>query len=224
MISLNAKIRTETGKNTEKLRRSGRLPAVTYGHGIKNLLLDVDYKDFCKVYKETGESSLVELNIDGKKEKRPVLIHELQKDPVTDEFIHVDFFQASLTEEVEVEVALAFEGTPPAVRDLGGILIKNISELKIKALAQNLPHEIKVSIDGLKNFGDRILVKDLVIPKDVKVLLKPDEIIVSVSEPADVEEELAEEIKEDVEGVEKVEKEKKEEEVTVDEAPEEKKK
>ena len=221
MIKLNAKIREEKGRKTNALKRSGRIPAVVYGHKIKNISLDVDYKEFQKILREAGESSLIELNIEGDKEKRPVLVHDLQKDPVTDKFIHIDFFQISLKEEVQVKVPLVFEGTSLAVKDLGGTLIKNISELEIKALPQNLPHEIKVSIDGLNTFENHILVKDLNLPKDIKVLAKPDEIIVSVAQPAKVEEELAKEIEEMVEDVEKVVKEKKEAEV-VEESKEEK--
>ncbi|MGA2417933.1 MAG: 50S ribosomal protein L25 [Candidatus Staskawiczbacteria bacterium] len=219
MISLKAKIRKETGKKVSALKESGRIPAVIYGHKIKNVLLDIDYKEFQKVLREAGESSLIELDIEGEKGKRPVLVHELQKDPVTDKFIHIDFFQASLTEEVEVKVPLVFEGTSLAVKDLGGTLVKNISELEVKALAQNLLHEIKVSIDGLNTFEDHILVKDLILPKDVKIIAKPDEIVVSVAQPAKVEEELAKEIEEKVEDIEKVEKEKKTEEVVEEEKP-----
>lgn len=219
MIQLKAKTRTETGRKTGLIKGSGRIPAVVYGHKVKNVLLDVDYKEFSKVLKEAGESSLIELSIEGEKEKRPVLVHELQRDPISDKFIHIDFFQASLKEEVEVEVPLVFEGVSLAVKELGGTLVKNISELKIKALPQNLPHEIKVSIDSLNTFEDRILVKNLILPKDVKVVLKPDEIVAMVAEPEKVEEELAKEITEDVEGVEKVEKEKKEEEVVEEEQP-----
>lgn len=220
MISLSAKLRDNKADKVDKLRESGRIPAVVYGHKVKNFLLDVDYKEFKKVFKEAGESSLVELKVEGEKENRPVLIHETQKDPITDNFIHIDFFQTSLTEEVEVEVALVIEGASPAVKELGGTLVKNISEISVKALPQNLPHEIKVSIDGLKTFEDHILVKDLVLPQNVKVMLNPDEIVVSVAEPAKVDEELSEEIKEDIEGIKKVEKEKKEEEV-VEESEEE---
>jgi large subunit ribosomal protein L25 len=122
-----------------------------------------------------------------------------------------------LTEEVEVKVPLVFEGTSLAVKDLGGTLVKNISELEVKALPQNLPHEIKVSIDRLNTFEDHILVKDLNIPKDVKVLAEPDEIVLSVSQPENVEEDLAETIEEKVEDVEQVEKEKKIEDVVGDE-------
>jgi len=224
MINLSAKIRKETGKKTESLKKSGRIPAVVYGPGVKNILVDVDYQEFQKVFKETGESSLVELNIESEKEKRPVLIHEIQKDPVTDKFIHIDFFQASLKEEVEVKIPLVFEGVSLAVKDLGGTLVKNISEIEVKALPQNLPHEIKVSIDELDTFEDHILVKDLILPKDVKVLLKPDEIVVSVAHLAKVEEELEKPIEEKVEDVEKVEKEKKEAEVVEEGKPAEEKK
>ncbi len=223
MISLKAKIRKETGKKTSILKKSGRIPAVVYGHKIKNVLLDVDYKEFQKVLSKAGESSLIELDIEGEKEKRPVLAHDLQKDPVTDKFIHIDFFQTSLKEEVQVKVPLVFEGESQAIKDLGGTLIKNISELEIKALPQNLPHEIKVSVNSLNTFEDHILVKDLVLPKDVKAIAKPDEIVVSVARAAKVEEELAKEIEEKVEDVEKVEKEKKEE-VIVEEEPKEEKK
>jgi large subunit ribosomal protein L25 len=207
MIKLNAKIRTK------KSRESGRISAVIYGHKVKNVLLELDEKEFEKVFKSAGESSLIELKIEGEKENRMVLVHDNQKNSVTDKFIHIDFFQPSLKEEVQVKIPLVFEGVSLAVKDLGGTLVKNISELEIKALPQNLVHEIKVSIDKLNTFEDHILIKDLNLPKDVKAVAKPDEIVVSVAAPAKVEEELAKEIEEKVEEIEKVEKEKKPEEV-----------
>jgi len=212
MTKLTAKIRKEIGKSVNSLRESGRIPAIVYGHKVKNILLDLDEKEFIRVFKTAGESSLIELDVEGEKEKRPVLVHEMQKDSVTDKIIHIDFFQASLKEKVEVKVALAFEGVSLAVKELGGTLVKNISEIEVKALPQNLPHEIKVSIDRLNTFEDHILVKDLNLPKDVEVGASPDEIVASVSAPAKVEEELAKEIEEKVEDVEKVEKKEKKEE------------
>jgi len=152
---------------------------------------------------------LIELVLE--KEKRPVLVNSIQKDPVSGNIIHIDFFQASLKEEVEVAVPLVFLGSAPAEKDLGGTLNKNILEIEVRALPQNLPHEIAVNIDALKTFEDHILVKDLVLPKDVKAIKNPDEIVASVLPPQKVEEELAAEIKENVEDIEKVEKPKKEE-------------
>jgi large subunit ribosomal protein L25 len=211
MISLSAKIRKETGRKVGALLDAGRIPAVVYGPGEKNASIDVDYQEFRKVLHEAGESSLVELDVEGEKAKRLVLIHEIQRNPVEDTFIHIDFFQANLKEETEAEVPLVFEGEAAAVKDLGGTLVKNMSEIEVKALPQNLPHEIKVSIESLKTFEDRILVKDLILPKDVKATANPEEIVASVLAQADVEEELTTPIEEKVEEVEKVEKEKKEE-------------
>ncbi len=226
MLTLSVKIRKDFGKKTKAMKNKGRLPAVVYGPGAKNANIEVDEKEFKKVFHKAGESSLVELAVEGEKEKRPVLINEIQKNPVTDKIIHIDFYQADLKEEVEVAVLLVFEGIAPAEKDLGGTLNKNMLEIEVKALPLNLPHEIKVNIDSLKTFEDHILVKDLVLPANVTVLKNPDEIVAQVLAPQKVEEELAEEIKEDVENVEKVVKEKKEEDVVaeVPEAKEEKKK
>ncbi|MDO8486512.1 MAG: 50S ribosomal protein L25 [Candidatus Staskawiczbacteria bacterium] len=222
MISISAKTRNDFGRKTKSTRKADKIPAVVYGPGVKNASIVIDYKDFQKTFKQAGESSLIELIVEGEKEKRPVLIHEIQKDPVSDKFIHVDFFQASLKEEVEATVPLVFFGTALAEKDLGGTLVKNITEVEVKALPQNLPHEIKVSIDGLKTFGDHILIKDLILPDNVKVLKKPDEIIASVAEQQKIEEELEKPIEENVENVEKIEKERKTEEI-VEEPKEEKK-
>lgn len=207
----------------EKLQRNnGRIPAVVYGPGQKNISLEIDEKEFKKVFHAAGESSLVELHVD--KVKKPVLIHDIQKDPVTDKVIHVDFYEANLKEEVEVKVPLVFEGVAPAEKDLGGTLNKNLLEIEVKALPLNLPHEIKINIASLKTFGDHIFVKDLVLPNDVKITKNLDEVVVSVLAPKKIEEELATEIKEEVENVEKVEKPKKEDEVVIPEAKEEPKK
>lgn len=210
MISLSAKIRKDFGKKTKYIIKADKIPAVVYGPGVKNASIIINYKDFQNVFRQAGESSLIELDIEEENEKRPVLIHEIQKNPVSDKFIHVDFFQASLKEEVEATVPLVFFGVALAEKDLGGTLVKNITEVEVKALPQNLPHEIKVSIDGLKTFGDHILIKDLILPENVKILKKLDEIVASVAEQQKIEEELEKPIEEDVESVEKIVKEKKE--------------
>ena len=228
MISLAAKTRTSFGKKAKSIKTQGGIPAVVYGPGVKNASIEVDQREFKKVFHKAGESSLIELQLDqdpstgSGQEKRPVLIHEIQKDPVSDNIIHVDFYQADLKEEVEVAIPLVFEGVAPAEKDLGGTLNKNMLEIEVKALPQNLPHEIKVNIEGLKTFEDHILVKNLVVPANVTVQKNPDEIVAQVLAPQKVEEELATEIVENVEDVAKVEKEKKEE-VVIEEPKEEKK-
>jgi len=229
MLTLSSKIRKEVGKKVKSLRQQGILPAVLYGHKIKNLNLELDLKEFEKIYKEAGESSLItlviakgkdeaeasslSLNVEEKKQKFLVLIHDIQFDHLTEKPIHIDFYQPELKEEVEVTVPLIFEGEAPAVKDLGGTLVKNISEVEVKALPQNLSHEIKVDIGNLITFEDNILIKDLIVSKEVKILKEPEEIVAAVARPEKVEEELEKPVEEKVEEVEKVEKKPKEEEI-----------
>lgn len=223
MLTLSAKIRKELGKKTKSLREKGTLPAILYGPEIKESLpLEIDYKAFEKIFKEAGESSLISLEIQGEKpisreqEKFLVLIHDIEHDPLTGKPIHVDFYQPRLEEEIEAMVQIVFEGEAPAIKELGGTLVKNISEVEVKALPQRLPKEIKVNVESLQTFEDHILIKDLKIAEGIKILKEPEEIVASVTPPERVEEELEKPIEEKVEEVEKVE-EKKEEEETEEE-------
>ena len=210
MLTLTAKIREITGKKTKLLKQKGLIPAVLYGQTHKKpLLLEVDFKTFEKTYKEAGESSLISLEID--KTKNLVLIHEIKTEPLSGKIIHIDFYQPRLDEETEATIPLVFEGEAIAVKELKGTLVKNIYEVEVEALPQNLPKEIKVNIEKLKSFEDTILIKDLIIPKEVKILKDPDEIVALVTPIEEVEEELKKPVEEKVEEVEKVEKKKKEE-------------
>ena len=211
MLSLSAKIRKGTKKELKALRGKELLPAVLYGPKIKNLSLQLDLKEFEKVFEQAGESSLISLKIEGQKEKFLVLVHDIQFAPLTGKPIHVDFYQPPLKEEVEVTVPIVVEGESVAVNDLDGTLVKNITEIEVKALPQNLPKEIKVNIGKLNSFEDYILIKDLQLPKGVKVQRDPEEILISVSPPEKIEEEKPIEEKEAEKIEEKEEAEKKEE-------------
>lgn len=197
------------------------LPAILYGPKIKeSLALEIGHKIFEKIYKEAGESSLISLEIQGEKElpKKQknflVLIHDIARDPLSGDLIHVDFYQPDLEKEITASVPIIFEGTSIAVKELEGTLVKNISEVEVKALPQKLPKEIRVDIGNLKTFEDHILIKDLEAPEGVKILKTPEEIVALVSPPEKVEEELEKPIEEKVEEVQKVEEKKKEEEET----------
>jgi len=208
MLTLTAKIRKDFGKKAKKLRKNGIIPAVLYGPKIENIPLEVDLKEFEKVYKTAGESSLIKLQIE--KKDFLVLIHAVEIDAISQKPIHIDFYRPRLDEEITVTVPLVFEGEAPAVKDLGGTLVRNIQEVEVKALPQNLPHEINVNVEKLKTFEDNILIKDLIVPKDAKILREPEEIVALATPPEKVEEELAKPVEEKVEKVEKVKEDKKE--------------
>ena len=207
MFNLSAKIRKE--EKPGALRNKGFLPAVLYGPKIENFSLQMNEKEFEKIFKEAGESSLIKLKID--ENEFLVLIHDSQKDPLKGNFIHIDFYQPALDEETEATVPLEFVGEAPAVKELAGTLVKNIKELEVSALPQNLPHDIKVNVENLKTFEDSIAIKDLKIPEGVKILKEPEEVIALVTPPEKVEEELEKPVEEKVEEVEKVGEKEKEE-------------
>jgi len=209
MLTLSAKIRKIQGKKVGILREKGILPVVLYGPKIKNENLEVSLKEFEKILIEAGESTLISLETEGKKEKNMVLIHEVKFDPMSGKPTHADFYQPILTDEIQVKIPLIIEGEAPAVKNLGGTLVKNISEIEVRALPQHLPKEIKINVEGLETFEDKVLIKDLQLPEGVKILRSPEEIIARVAQPEKVEEELKKPIEEKVEEVEKIEKEKK---------------
>lgn len=210
MINLTAKIRKELGKKVKNLRKKGILPGVLYGPKIESFSLEIDLKEFEKVYQAAGESSLIQLEIGQK--KFLVLIYAVEIDALSQKPIHVDFYQPKLDEEITATIPLIFEGESQAVKDLGGTLVRNIHEVEVKALPQNLPHEIKVNIEKLKTFEDNILIKDLVLPKEVKTLKEAEETVALVTPPEKIEEELEKPVEEKVEEVKIVEEKKEEEE------------
>lgn len=220
MITLSAKIRKNIGKKVKDLRKEGVLPAVLYGPKTKNTPLEVNFKEFEKIYKEAGESTLISLSINGEKKENLVLIHSIEKDPMFSKINHVDFYQPILDKDIEVRIPLVFDGEAPAVKDFGGTLIRHILEVTVRALPQNLPHEVKINVSSLKNIGENLLIENLPVPEKVKIVNDLKEIVVSVASPEKIEEELEKPIEEKVEEVEKVEKPKKEEETATEEAVE----
>lgn len=188
MLELKATSRKELGRKVNKLRKAGQIPAVIYGHGIKSQPLFVLAKEFDKVFKEAGESSLIALEIEGKKHN--VLIHDIVRDPLTDQIIHIDFYQVKMGEKIKAKVPLVFIGDSPAVKAEGGVLVRNIQEVEIEALPQDLPRHLEVDISSLASFQDHIFIKDLPISGSAKILAEANEIVASVIPPRS-EEELA---------------------------------
>jgi large subunit ribosomal protein L25 len=143
-----------------------------------------------------------------------VIIYEIQKDPVTSNYIHADFFQVRMDEEIEKEVELSYIGEAPAVKELGGVLVKSLDEITVKCLPADLPSEIEVDITVLKTFEDHITVKDLKISPKVKFDIDQETVVALVAPPRSEEEleGLSEKVEEDVTKVEGVIKEEKPEE------------
>jgi len=186
-IALEAKVRDVLGRKTNKGRKEGLVPAVVYGKGVASKNIWVKLLDFKRLIKKSGESTVIELKID-EKDSRNVLIYDTQKDPVRDNFVHIDFFQVRMDEEIETEVELEYVGEAPAVKELGGVLVKNIDAIEVKCLPADLPGSITVDISSLKTFEDRITLGDLNISKKIELSIDLETVIALVAPPRSEEE------------------------------------
>ncbi len=212
-LALKAQKRELMGKKVRSLREKKLIPAVVYGHGFGNQNLAVDYLPFEKVYRQGGESSLIDLIIDDQKPVK-TLIQEVQTDPLTGRFIHVDFRQVKMTEKITAEILLKFINESKAVKELGGVLVKSLDKIKVRSLPQDLVHEIEVDISPLNTFEDVIYVRDLKIPSGLELLENLGEPVATVTPPRSEEElkALEEKVVEKIEEVKVVAEEKKEKE------------
>ncbi|MFH1049228.1 MAG: 50S ribosomal protein L25 [Patescibacteria group bacterium] len=180
-LELKSEKRTLLGKKVKSLRKKGILPAVIYGGKDGTTPIELDQKEFSKVFKTAGETTLIKLSVDGA--VKNVLIHDISRDSVTGQVDHVDFYEVKMDEKITTKVPLVFIGDAPAVIDLAGILVKAMQELEVRALPTDLPHQIEVDISQLKTFDDNILVKDIKLPKNVEILENPEASIAIVAPP-----------------------------------------
>ncbi len=178
MLTLKGEERSAKTK-LASIRAEGFVPAVYYGHKEKATPCVFPLNTFMKVWKEAGESSVVSLEMP--KGKMNALIHEVQVDPVRGVPTHVDFYILEKGHEVEVAVPLEFVGVSAAVKDLGGVLVKVLHELEIKALPENLPHNFTVDISALATLDSQILASDIVMPKGVTLVTDGEEVVAAIS-------------------------------------------
>jgi large subunit ribosomal protein L25 len=207
MLTLDIEKRPKA-KNLNAMRKQGKMPAVYYGRKEKACSVYVTQKDFIKVWKQAGENTVISLK-EGVNEIE-ALIKDVDNDPVTGAFRHADFYVIEKGRKLQIDIPLNFVGIAPAVKELGGILVKVLHRLKIQALPKDFPAHIDVDIFPLATFENQVLAKDLKLPAGVELIEKPDEVVASVTKPVEEKEEVA--VAPDLSAIEVEKKGKKEEE------------
>lgn len=183
-IKLKAEKRELVGRKVKQLRKQGKIPANVFGKNVDSQSLTVDKKEFSEIYKQAGETQIIDL--DG----RPVLVSNIQLDPISGETIHVDFRQVDLKEEIKANVPLVFEGDSPAEKQNLGTVVHQLDEVEVEALPTSLPEKIIVDVTILAEVDQAIYVKDLKVGSDVKITNDAEAIVAKVEPP---QEEVAEE-------------------------------
>jgi large subunit ribosomal protein L25 len=182
-VILKADARKGTGKKVAKdLRKQGIIPANVYKGSSGAISIQVKEDDLQEaLHTKAGENVIITLKISGASDAkdRTVLIKEVQREPVKDGILHVDFNEISLTEALEVNVPIAAKGEAPGVTAEGGVLEHVMWELHVECLPTDIPEKIDVDISKLK-IGDAVYVKDLAVPSGVKVLNDPELIVIIV--------------------------------------------
>jgi large subunit ribosomal protein L25 len=219
MLILNAKTR-ELKSDKAQMRKDGFIPAVFYGPKEASTPITINEVEFLKAYKEAGESSIITVKVGS--EEHDTLLKDVQFDAVSLRPLHADFYVIEKGKKLKVNVPLEFVGVSPAVKNLGGILMKVMYEVEIEALPKDLPHNIVVSIDGLVDFNAQVHAGDLTLPAGVELVSGKDEVIALVKEPKEEKEEVAAPV--DLSSIEVEKKGKKEEEGVPGGTPAEEKK
>lgn len=177
-FQLKATVRPLPTPELQSARQEKNIPGIIYGAGKDQVAVFVNQNEAIKILRDAGESTVVDLTVEGG-ETIPVLIQDVQLDPVTDTPIHFDFLRVDMKKVVHAHIELRHVGESPAIK-AGHILVNQIEELEVEALPSALVGHIDINVESLKEVGDDIKVSELVIPAGIKVLSDPEQVVVGV--------------------------------------------
>ncbi|MDD5037936.1 MAG: 50S ribosomal protein L25 [Dehalococcoidales bacterium] len=180
-IEIKVSGRDVLGKNVRFLRRQNITPVHVFGHGLESLALQCETAKLERSLTLGGESRLISLKVDGEKQARPVLVREIQRDPLKGKLLHVDFYQVKMGEKVEVEVPIILVGEAPALTVKGTTLLQELNTLTIECLPDKIPANLELNIGAITEPGHAIRVKDIAVDPGVTVLTDPEQVVVTVT-------------------------------------------
>ena len=200
-IELAATQRSVSGRHVKQLRREGWTPGVMYGHNFESIPLQFEAKNLQRLLSHVGGSQLIKVNVEGQKQAEMALVREVQRDPIHQTVLHVDFYRVAMTERITAEVPLEIVGESYPVTQGEGILLLGISSIEVECLPGDLVDAIEVDLSDLTELDQALYVRDLAIPSGIDILTDVDEMIVRVV-PMEEEEEELEEVEAEVAEVE----------------------
>ncbi len=196
-MQINAEKREKLGKKVKRIRADRKIPAVVFGSGMESTPVTVGVKDFIDVYRESGESALVDLSIESSKNPIKVLIRDVQLDPLDYSVLHVSFYKVDLTEKTEVDIPIILEGQDQIelVKVGEALVLSQLNEIMVSALPSELPREFVVDVSGLEEIGDSITVGNLDYDREkVEIVDHSEDDVIAVLDYATIEEEEEEEV------------------------------
>ena len=205
VLSLKLSPRTIIGKKVKSLRRLGMVPVHVYGTNLPPLSLQAEAQMLRKVLPQVGTNIPLSVETDGEQGENLCFVREVQRHPVTEEVLHVDFMRVDVSRTIRSEVPVILGGTAPAVRDMGGTVLQPLQSILVESLPMNVPASFHLDISDLDDFEKGLYVRDMVVASGVTFITDPDELLARVAPPRIEVEEVTVEEEEGIEGEEGVE-------------------
>jgi len=183
-LTLPARKRDILGKKARFLRHKGITPTHLFGHNLRSLPLQCDTAELQRIITRAQATRLINLEIEGEKQPRSIVIREIQRAEPGGQLLHVDFYQVRKTEKITMDVPFVLVGEAPALKEKGRLLTLGVTSLSIECLPAKLPSRIEVDLSSLEEPEQAIRVSDLTLSPDITVITGPDQLVVKVSEAA----------------------------------------
>lgn len=181
-LTLSASERDILGKKTRFLRRQGITPTHLFGHNLKSLSLQCDTAELQRIITRAQATRLINLEIEGEKQPRSIIIREIQRAEPGGQLLHVDFYQVRKTEKITIDVPIVLVGEAPALKEKGRLLTLGVTSLSIECLPAKLPSRIEVDLSSLEELEQTIRIRDLIISPGITVITDPGQLVVKVSQ------------------------------------------
>ena len=199
VLSLNLAPRVVTGKKVKQLRRQGLIPVHLYGRKLPSLALQVEAQVLLRVLPRVGTNIPLSVKTEGDGGENICFVREVQRHPVTEDVLHVDFLRVDVAQTIRAEVPIVVAGTAPAVRQLGGTLLRPLQNILVESLPMDVPVSFEVDVSDLDDFEKALYVRDISVEANVTVVTDPDEMIARVGPPRIEVEEVKEAEEDEVE-------------------------
>lgn len=181
-LTLKATKRDILGKKTKLLRQKGITPTHLFGHGLESLALQCDTAELAHIFTLGGATRIINLQIDAEKQPRNVFIRETQKDAISGQLLHIDFYQIKMTEKIKADIPIILVGEAPATKTKGNILQQTLTHLGVECLPDKLPPRIEIDLSPLEELGQAIHVRDIHLDPAVSITISEDQLVIKVSQ------------------------------------------
>ena len=202
-MELSANKREILGKKVRFLRRQGITPVHLFGHNIEPMPLQCDTAELKNVLARAGRTGIVSLKLDKSKRPRNVMVREVQRDPRTDELLHIDFYQIRMEEKIRVEVPIVPVGEAPALKLKENFLAQELNNLTIECLPDEVPSRVELDLSDLTEAEQAIHVEDIRLDDGITIFNNPEQLVAKISarfiETVEEEEEVEAEVEAEVE-------------------------